>query len=54
MPLGAELHFAYAGTVIVPGNSPMAIGLAAGPRFTPVYRDDVALVLVRTALLKGQ
>jgi hypothetical protein len=54
MPLGAELHFAYAGSVIVPSNSPMAIGLAAGPRFTPVYRDDVALVLVRTALLKGQ
>jgi hypothetical protein len=54
MPLGAELHFAYAGTTIVPANSPMAAGLSAGPRFTPVYRDDIALVLVRTAVLQGQ
>jgi hypothetical protein len=53
-PMGSELHFAYAGTTIVPIDSPVAAGMAAGPRFTPVYHDDVALVLERTALLKGE
>jgi hypothetical protein len=53
-PMGSELHFAYAGTTIVPIDSPTAEGLSAGPRFTPVYRDDVALVLERTAILKGE
>ena len=52
LPLSEELHFAYAGTVIVPKNSPLAVPLRAGPRFTPVYEDNVALVAVRTALLE--
>lgn len=47
VPLNSDPAFAGAQTYLLPANSPMAEGLATIPDFTMVYRDDLAMVLVR-------
>ena len=46
IPLSADFHFVYAGTILLQRNSPMAVALSAVPRFTVAYKDDVAMVLL--------
>ena len=47
VPLNSDPTFAGAQTILLPASSPMAEGLATIPDFKMVYRDDLAMVLVR-------
>ncbi len=47
IPLDADPDFAHAQTILLPVNSLMAEPLATIPGFKVVYRDDLAMVLVR-------
>ena len=44
-PLNADLHFAYARTILLQRRSAMAVALSAEPQFTVRYQDNVAMVL---------
>jgi len=45
VPLSSDPSFVYAGTILLPRNSPMAVALGAAPQFKVMYSDDVATVL---------
>ncbi|MGO8717787.1 MAG: hypothetical protein ACLQMO_01050 [Acidobacteriaceae bacterium] len=47
IPLNANPDFASAQTFLLPANSAIAAALATIPDFKVVYRDDLAMVLVR-------
>lgn len=47
VPLNTDPAFAGAQTILLPASSPMAEALATIPDFKLVYRDDLAMVLVR-------
>ena len=47
VPLNADPTFAAAQTILLPAGSPMAEALTTITDFRMVYRDDLAMVLVR-------
>ena len=47
VPLNTDPDFRSAQTILLPAGSPMAEALATIPDFKMVYRDDLAMVLVR-------
>jgi hypothetical protein len=47
LPLNSDPDFVGAQTILLPANSAMAEALATIPDFKVVYRDDLAMVLVR-------
>jgi hypothetical protein len=47
IPLDTDPMFANAQTILLPANSTMAEALTTIPGFKMVYRDDLAIVLVR-------
>jgi hypothetical protein len=47
VPLNSYPPFMSAQTILLPASSPMAEALATIPDFRMVYRDDLAMVLVR-------
>jgi hypothetical protein len=47
VPLQSDLSFARAQTILFESKSPMADALSTLPDFRVVYRDNVAVVLVR-------
>ena len=47
VPLNTDPTFAAAQTILLPAGSPMAEALTTIPDFKMVYRDDLAMVLVR-------
>jgi len=48
VPLDSDARFARAQTILLEANSPMAQALSTLPGFKVAYRDDQAVVLVRT------